>query len=63
MPSFIVEPELSVSNILAVGIGDTVIVEFAVEEQPLPFVTVTVNVVLDPGETVIDWVVTPVLHK
>lgn len=47
----------------AVGGIETVIVLETILEQPPPFVTVTVKVVFEPGETVIDCVVAPLLQK
>jgi hypothetical protein len=60
----VVEAPEQTTPLLAVGVGSalTVTVPLAVAEHPDALVAVTVYVVVDAGETVIDAVVAAVLH-
>jgi hypothetical protein len=62
IPSLLLTPDVSVTETEAEGSGLTVIVTEAVAWQPLVFVTVTVYVVVEAGDTVTDIVVAPVLQ-
>ena len=62
IPSLLLTPDVSVTETEAEGSGLTVIVTEAVAWQPLVFVTVTVYVVVEAGDTVTDTVVAPVLQ-
>ena len=62
VPSLGVVPELSVTVMLEIGSGLTVMTFVAVFVQPR-FVTVRVYVVVTLGETVIELVVAPLLQE
>ena len=62
VPSLLVRPDVSVTAIVGIGRGFTVIVVAVVELQPSEFVTVTVYVVVVIGDLVIAATDSPELH-